>query len=100
MISTRDGATTNTRRSENGGTQSSLKRILNVSAEDLQQAGRPDAVGAVAVLDELRSRRSYQISPAAMVNAPISTSRTVSSAQYHAGGAGGGAQHPGAARDP
>ena len=52
VTSTRDGATTNTRRSENGGVQSSLKRILNVSASDLQQAERADPVGAVAVLHQ------------------------------------------------
>ncbi len=45
VTSTRDGATTNTRRSENGGTQSSLKRILNVSARTCSRPSGPTRLG-------------------------------------------------------
>ena len=45
VISTRDGATTNTRLSANGGTQSSLNRILNVSASTWSRPAGPTRLG-------------------------------------------------------
>ena len=45
VISTSDGATTNTRRSENGGTQSSFSRILKVSASTCSRPAGPTRLG-------------------------------------------------------